>query len=474
MHATPFRRSALHAAVGAAMLAAAGAASASSFALVETSASGLGNAYAGAAAIADDAGTVFWNPAGMTRMEGPTASLVLHSITPSSKFSNGNSQAACVSAQVCRPLGGNGGDAGDTAYVPNTYVVLPMGRLAVGLGIGAPFGLKTEYEADWLGRYQAIKSDVKTVNVNPSVAFKVNDMISIGAGLNYQKIDAELTNAVNMTAVMAAAAATGAIPAAAVPSVLGASLAMPDAIAKVKGDDAAFGYNVGIMLNLAPTTRIGLSYRSAIEYDVQGDVSFDLPAVSVTNTATGVISQVLGALVQPGQRLSSGPVKAKIKMPDSFSLSAAHNVSPALQVLADVSWTGWSNIPKLEFTRTNGTVLNSVEYDWKDTWRYSVGANFKLNDRLLLRGGVAFDQSPMDTAHRTPRLPDGDRTWVSVGARYMIMPSTALDFGYTYIFIKDPKIENRNDGSTAGYGSVDGTYKSNVNIISASLSHTFK
>ena len=144
------------------------------------------------------------------------------------------------------------------------------------------------------------------------------------------------------------------------------------------------------------------------------------------------------------------------------------------QVLADVSWTGWSNIPKLEFTRTNGTVLNSVEYDWKDTWRYSVGANFKLNDRLLLRGGVAFDQSPMDTAHRTPRLPDGDRTWLSVGARYMIMPSTALDFGYTHIFIKDPKIENRNDGSTAGYGSVDGTYDSNVNIISASLSHTFK
>jgi long-chain fatty acid transport protein len=95
------------------------------------------------------------------------------------------------------PAGRQCGDAGDTAYVPNTYVVLPMGRLALGLGIGAPFGLKTEYESDWLGRYQAIKSDIKTVNVNPSVAFKVNDMISIGAGINYQKIDAELTNAVN-------------------------------------------------------------------------------------------------------------------------------------------------------------------------------------------------------------------------------------------------------------------------------------
>lgn len=474
MQATPFRRSVLAVAVGGALLAASGAVSASSFGLVESSASGLGNAYAGAAAIADDAGTVWWNPAGMTRLDAPTASLVLHSITPSIKFSNGNSQPACLNAAICRPLGGNGGDAGDTAYVPATYIALPMGRLALGLGISAPFGLKTEYESDWLGRYQALKSDLKTINVNPSVAFKVNDMISIGGGLNYQKIDAELTNAVNMSAVMGLAASAGAIPAALVPSVLGASLAVPDATAKVKGNDSAYGYNLGVMLNLSPTTRLGLSYRSSIKYTVEGDISFDIPTVAVTSTATGVISQVLGALVQPGQRLAAGAVKANLKTPDSFSLSAASDLNPQLQLLADLSWTGWSSIPKLEFVRSDGSVLNSVEYNWKDTWRYSLGANYKLNDRLMLRGGVAFDQTPMDTAHRTPRLPDGDRTWVSVGARYMIMPTTALDFGYTHIFIKDPTIVNRNDGSTAGNGLIDGTYSSSVNIISASLSHTFR
>jgi long-chain fatty acid transport protein len=474
MQATPFRRSVLAVAVGGALLAASGAASASSFALVESTASGLGNAYAGAAATADDAGTVWWNPAGMTRLEGPTASLVLHSITPSVKFSNGNSQAACLNAAICRPLGGNGGDAGDTAYVPATYIALPMGRLALGLGISAPFGLKTEYESDWLGRYQALKSDLKTINVNPSVAFKVNDMISIGGGLNYQKIDAELTNAVNMSAVMGLAASAGAIPAALVPSVLGASLAVPDATAKVKGNDSAYGYNLGLMLNLSPATRLGLSYRSSIKYTVEGDISFDIPTVAVTSTATGVISQVLGALVQPGQRLAAGAVKANLKTPDSFSLSGASDLNPQLQLLADVSWTGWSSIPKLEFVRSDGSVLNSVEYNWKDTWRYSLGANYKLNDRLMLRGGVAFDETPMDTAHRTPRLPDGDRTWVSVGARYLIMPTTALDFGYTHIFVKDPKIDNRNDGSTAGNGLIDGTYSNHVDILSVSLSHTFK
>jgi long-chain fatty acid transport protein len=256
--------------------------------------------------------------------------------------------------------------------------------------------------------------------------------------------------------------------------VLGASLAVPDATAKVKGNDSAYGYNLGVMLNLSPTTRLGLSYRSSIKYTVEGDISFDIPPVAVTNTATGVISQVLGALVQPGQRLAAGAVKANLKTPDSFSLSAASDLNPQLQLLADVSWTGWSSIPKLEFVRSDGSVLNSVEYDWKDTWRYSLGANYKLNDRLMLRGGVAFDQTPMDTAHRTPRLPDGDRTWVSVGARYMVQPNMALDFGYTHIFIKDPKIDNRNDGSTPASGMIDGTYSSSVNIISTSLSYTFR
>ena len=474
MQATPFRRSLLSVALGSAMAVASGATLASAFALVETTASGLGNAYAGAAATADEAGTIWWNPAGMTRLDGISITTALHAITPSAKFNDQGSQAACLSAAVCRTLGNNGGDAGDTAPVPNLYLAIPMGRLALGLGVTGPFGLKTEYNPDWVGRYQAIKSDVKTVNINPSIAFKINDMISIGGGANYQKIDAELTNRVNPTAIAALAVQSGAIPAALAPQVFGASLAIPDIDAKVKGDDTAWGWNLGVLVQVAPTTRLGAHYRSAIKYRVQGDVSFNVPTIATTSTATGALSQIFGALQQPGQRLSSGPVYSDIKVPDSFSLSVAHDLSPQIQLLADASWTGWSSIPKLEFVRSNGTVLNSVEYNWKDTWRYSLGVNYKMTDRLTLRGGGAYDQSPMDTAHRTPRLPDGDRTWLSIGAKYMITPATAIDFGYTHIFIKDPKIDNRNDGSTAGSGLINGTYDANVNIFSVGLSHTFR
>ena len=474
MQSTPFRRSLLSVALGGALAVASGSVLASAFALVETTASGLGNAYAGAAATADEAGTIWWNPAGMTRLTGISVTTALHLIKPEAKFQDQGSQAACVSAAVCRSLGGNGGDAGDLAPVPNLYVAIPLGRIALGLGLSGPFGLKTEYDSDWLGRYQAIKSDVKTMNINPSIAFKINDMISIGGGANFQKINAELTNRVNPTAISAQAVQAGAIPAALAPQVFAASLAIPDIDAKVKGDDAAWGWNLGVLVQVAPTTRIGAHYRSSIKYRVEGDVSFNVPTIATTSTATGALSQVFAALQQPGQRLSNGSVYSDIKMPDSFSLSLAHDLSPQLQLLADASWTGWSSIPKLEFVRSNGTVLNSVEYNWKDTWRYSLGANYKLNDRLTLRSGLAFDQSPMDTAHRTPRLPDGDRIWLALGARYMITSATAIDVGYVHIFIKDPKIDNRNDGSTAGFGLVNGTYDSNVNIFSVGLSHTFR
>ena len=195
----------LHTRVSAAALIAAaaigpGTAGASGFALLEQSASRLGTAFAGTGAAADDATTLFFNPAGMMKLEGNQLAAGLASgIEITSEFSNAGSTAA-----FGQPLGGTGGDAGGWNFVPGAYLTTPLtDDLTIGLGINAPFGLKLVYEAGWVGRFQALHSEIQTINVNPSIAWQVNDRFSIGAGISYQHLQAELTNAVNYSAVVA-------------------------------------------------------------------------------------------------------------------------------------------------------------------------------------------------------------------------------------------------------------------------------
>ena len=197
---TPFRRTTIASAVsGLALALAAGQAFGSAFALAEQNVMGLGNAFAGAAATAEDANTVWHNPAGLARLNFPQVETAIHVIIPSAKFQNANSQAAAL-----QPLGGTGGDAGGAAFVPNLYGSMAINdRIHVGIGVNVPFGLKTEYDDGWLGRYQALKSEVKTINVNPAMSWKVTDQFWLGAGANYQHFEATLTNNTNYSAALA-------------------------------------------------------------------------------------------------------------------------------------------------------------------------------------------------------------------------------------------------------------------------------
>lgn len=444
---------------------------ASGFALDETTASSVGNAQAGAAAVANDAGVAWHNPAGMTLIQAPTISLSAHGISPRANFSNGNSGAACVDPSACRPFGSTEGPFSYTEWVPSVFVVLPIYKsLTFGLAVTAPYGLAQEYRSDWVGRYQAIRSEVATINVNPSFAFEINPKLSVGFGINYQTMNASLVNAVNPTASAAYVAQTGAIPLSQVPYLIGESLVMADINQTLKGSGSAYGYNLGLLFNMSPETQIGAAYRSAISYALKGDVTFTVPRMTVSN----LISEVISSIQQPGQFLASGPIHGSLKTPDSISLSLAHSLNPRLQLLTDVSWTGWSSIPKLEFLREDGSVLTSVEYKWRDTFRYSLGAAFKVNDRFTLRGGLAYDETPMDVQHRTPYAPDGDRVMCSIGGRYTIMPNMELDFGYSRSFLRDPRIDNRSDEYPEFYGTLDGTYNSNISTISIGMTYKFK
>ncbi len=484
----PFRRTTIAAAVsGLALALGAGQAFGSAFALAEQNVMGLGNAFAGAAATAEDANTVWHNPAGLARLYFPQVETAIHVVIPSAKFQNANSQNAFL-----QPLGGTGGDAGGAAFVPNLYGSMAItDRVHVGIGINVPFGLKTEYDDGWLGRYQALKSEVKTINVNPAISYKVTDQFWIGGGANYQHFEATLTNNTNYSAVLAQGygqlAAAGQIsPADA--GALSVATAGLDTFTKVTGDDSAWGWNVGAMLsfngdanNDPGAGRIGLAYRSKMKYNVVGSVNFTNPTPPTLTGPLAPLNPVVG-LVSAGAnqtRLFNSGVTLDVTLPDSASLSYYQKVNAQWDFLADVSWTGWSSIPELRILRTNGSVLQVLPENFKDTWRYSVGVNYNYDEKTVLRAGVAYDQSPVNNVDRGPRLPDNDRTWLTIGGRYKYSSALNFDVAAGYIFVKDPSI-NSTAGvlglppSIAATGLVNGEYSNHVIIVSGQFNYRWR
>ena len=469
MTPTTFRPRRIAAAVAAACALGAGQAYGAAFALQENSGSGLGNAFAGGAAATEDVSSMWSNAATLSKRGTMEGALALHIVTPSIEFRNGASQPA-----FGQPLGGTGGDAGGPNFIPNMYFAMPINRQwTFGVGVNAPFGLVTEYDGDWLGRYQGVKSEIKTINVNPAISFKPTDNIAIGVGVNWQKIDAEFTNKVNYSGAIAtaaqAAAAAGQIPAAAVPGVIAAT-AGQDSSAKVEGDDDAWGWNIGILVDLAPTTRVGASYRSEIEYEISGNASFDNPVIAVPPTIEPIVGALTGAI--NSTVLYNTGIRSDVTLPAILNLSIFHQLNDRWDLMADAQWTGWSSIKELKFVRSDGTVLSNTPENFDDAWRLSVGANYRHNDKWMFRGGIAWDQSPVNTTDRTPRLPDEDRWWFSVGTQYKHSRNLKFDAGFTYINSKDASI-SQNAGSTAANGLIDGKYDASVTIFSVQGTYTF-
>ena len=479
----PFSRTRIATALaGVALALAGGHAFGSAFALAEQNVMGLGNAFAGAAAAAEDANTVWYNPAGLARLNFPQVETAIHVIIPSAKFQNANSVNATL-----QPLGNSGGDAGGAAFVPNMYASMAINdKWHAGIGINAPFGLKTEYDNGWIGRYQALKSEVKTINVNPSVSYKVTDQFWIGAGANYQHFQATLTNNFNYSAGLAQgygqAAAGGQITPAQAGALSVATQGL-DSFVKITGDDYSWGWNVGLMYsfngdanNDVGAGRIGLAYRSKIKFDVLGSVNFTNPPTPVLTGPLAPFNPVVSAVsAGVNQKLANGGVTLAVTMPDMASLSYYQKLNDKFDILGDVTWTGWSSIPELRILRSNGSVLSVLPENFKDTWRFSAGINYQYDEKVVLRAGVAFDQSPVNDTDRGARLPDNDRTWLTVGGRYKYSSALNFDFGAAYIFVKDGSINNSgNPPSTPANGLINGTYNNHVVVVSAQANYRWK
>ena len=411
-------------------------AGATGFQLLELNASGLGNAYAGSAAVAENASTIFFNPAGMTQLKPREYSLGVAAIQPSLKFSDSGSSVGALSGT------GNGGDGGSLGIVPNAYLSWAYDKdLYFGLGFGIPFGLSTKYDKPWLGAAHATNFEIKTFNLNPSVAYRLNDVVSIGAGLNWQRLDAKYERVAGVADLLGPGS--------------GALLAATPV--KLHLDDDSWGWNVGALFTVTPTTKLGLSYRASIKYEMTGDIA-----------ASGPNAVVNG--------LISGNAKSDIKLPDTFITSLTHEYSDRWEILADVSRTGWGKMPKIDIVQTSGaaagTTAQTLNTDFRNTWRIAVGTNYAMSDDLKLKFGLAYDQTPIKGASsRMVSLPENNHYWLSFGGQWKTSKDAVLDVGTSYLYMKDAPIDN--DQTLAGAGRVTGTYQDSAWILGAQYSVSF-
>jgi long-chain fatty acid transport protein len=406
---------------------------AAGFSLLEQSGSGIGYAYAGAAAAADDASAMFFNPAALTLLGKPQIVVAAHGINLETKFSDRGSVLPPAGLGLL-PTGATRDNAGDTIAVPNAYLAWPINdRLSLGFGVNVPFGLVTDYDDPWIGRFQGLRSELKTLNANPALAYRVNDFVSIGLGVNYQRAEAELSNAV----------------------MLGAGL---EGRALLDVDDEAWGWNAGVIFTLPSSTRIGLSYRSKLDYTLTGDTT-------VRTLAGTTIPTV------------SGPTSVDITFPDSAQLSAVQPIGAAFELRADVNWMNWSEIGAIfPLNTATGLPRDVLNFAFEDTVRVALGVGYKWNERWTWRAGIAWDESPVKDEVRTVRLPDGDRKWLTVGARWQPAEKVSIDAGYAHLLVDNTSVNLTREqlGAPASFGSVvSGGYDNAVDILSVQLNWSF-
>jgi long-chain fatty acid transport protein len=435
-------------ALGIAGALAVGQAQASGFQLKENSVKAMGRAFAGSGVATGDASVVVNNPATMTSFEGTTIQSDITVVDLNASFDGGG--FAGTGTPLARPLtGGDGGNAGKPTPIPAMSIIHKFDNgLAVGAMVSAPFGLKTEWDRGWVGRYQALTSDLKTVDLTLSAAYEiVPDRFSVGAGLVYERAEAELSKAVDFGSLLAFNSVPGFAPQSA------------DGEAVITGDDTGIGYIVG--MNFRPTDKlaIGVSHRSEIDHELSGKADWTVPG----NARTVFNGIGRSALFNDGKAL------AKLTTPSVTSVSLAYQFNDQLTFMGDFAQTDWHSLKEIRIDFANPDPDSVEDFSWDDTRFWSVGAEYKLSEAFTLRAGYAYDETPTTFATRTPRLPDEDRRWYSFGLTWNMSEQIEINAAYTRIEPDAPKI-GINDSSRH---SLFGEFSSDVNLFGISGRYSF-
>lgn len=429
-------------------------ASGAGFEVAEKGVRGLGSAYAGQAASGEDASTVWFNPAAMRKITGFQVVAGAQLLSAYGDWKDRGSTGWGLDKAGLTPVplsGDDGGDPGGLTFLPHLYFVAPVtAEFTAGFGINVPFGLKTEYDDGWQGRYQALKSELEVVNFMLTGAYQVQEWVSIGGGVDLMYAKAELSNAIDFGTVAISKMGAGAIAAGFVPQML-------DGKAVVEADgNWGIGYHLGILLEPSDDWRIGVTFHSKVYIKLEGDATFTVPTAAAPLQASGAFT--------------NSDASARVTLPEQVSLSLYHDIDDQWTILGDVTWTNWARFRELRIKFDNAAQPDAVtEEDWNSVFRYSVGAIYRMDRTWTFRAGAAYDTSPIPRSNRTARIPTNDRIWLTFGVGYQFDDNIAIDASYMHVFIADG---NLSDTASSGQ-NLKGTFEGGADVFGISLTVDF-
>lgn len=470
------------------------------------SASAQGSANAGSAEAADPS-TLFYNPANIIHIKGTQASGVLNVVLPNPGYSDEGS----VTLFGLRTGGNNGGDFAEPTVVPHAYLTHQFSdTVTAGIGMFVPFGSRTKYDEGWTGRYNIIETELKTIAINPAFAWRVNDKFTIGGGVSAQYIHGKLAKAADFGSgalngvvdLLTLANAKPGVPTEVVRQTVVNSLAgvikevsgnpTYSGGVDVEGSDISYGFNLGLLWDIDPGFRLGLAYRSKVRHTLEGTAEWDV-ANAANNLKTylnGALGPGLGDLVANNltAAYTNSDASLAVETPESYSLQAFKQITDSVALMGDITRTRHSRLKELRIDFANSLPDSVTPEHWKDTTRYSIGATWRYSSALLLRGGYAYDESPVNAENRTPSIPDNDRSWFSIGANWAYSPALSLDFAYSYIYLPEGNIDMYDNGgvtnasgssvcdrtrNTSSCATVRGRYNLSSSLLGMQLNYRF-
>ncbi|WP_298716425.1 outer membrane protein transport protein [uncultured Oceanisphaera sp.] len=383
----------------------AGQAHSAAFQLAEQNTTGLGRAYAGEGAIGDNAAVLGRNPAAMTLFDRPALSTGAIYINPDVDVTDNET-------------GEQANDIADEAVVPFFYYVHPINKQWVaGFGALTNYGLATSYSPEFSAGEIGGKTSLETINLNPNIAFKANEHVSLGAGVNAVYADAEF---IRYAGQKGADAPLG--------------LQRSTEIANLAGDDWGYGWNIGLLLEADKNNRWALTYRSEVDLTLEGQYSG--------------LSSVTPGMTEPG--------KLDLTLPAIAEVSGFHQVQPDWAIHYGIMWTEWSSFKELKALGPQGNEQLQKDENFENSWRMSLGATHQLNDRWTLRGGLAYDKSPVPEEFRSISIPDVDRTWYSLGATYAYSQNLSVDAAFAFLDGSNVAVEQEESKFGTDYDMTSG------------------